>query len=377
MFRPRLIAAISLLSASGLGCSGEQPDAATRTLNLPLFGTGDSVAVGVPEGAIRGGRLVGTYTLNDTVIAVVSTAPGGVALVHLRGAPMGSPERLAELRPAYVAPCTRGGIVIITDGERRAIPLSAAGVASDGWRFPPSMGTILGAQCESAEDLVALVDGTMPTIRGAALVRIGAALVRLTDGGRQLDTLGSFPGREILRFSSSDLGVEPPFGVSTRFAAGPTRLYLANTSESTIQLFQTNGRRLGAIDVVAERQKVSRNQIDSALKASVGAQLVTLPLKVHREIVDAMARERTVPLWKALTVDPDENVWATSNEPPDRDGNRAWVVYSADGSRRAKVFLPHDFEVTEVGRAYVLGFFRSAPPSLAARRYGLRLLGAP
>jgi hypothetical protein len=329
----------------------------------------------MPEGLARDGRLIGVHALNDSTIVVVGTGPGAVALVDQSGTPMGSPRNLGKVKPARVAPCTQGGIVIITEGERRAIPVDAQATASDGWRVPSSIGTILGAQCESARDLVALVDGAPPTTTGAALVRVGASLVRLSDAGRRVDTLGSFPGREILRFSSSELGVDPPFGIATRFAAGPTRLYLANTDEATIQEFQTNGRRLGSIEVVGEMKRVSRARIDSALRALNGPRLSQLPTEVVRKMVDALARDRAEPRWSALAVDPDENVWVAGNEPPDKDGDRAWSVYTAGGSRRAKVFLPYDFEVTEVGRTFVLGFFRSAPPARAARRYGLLLLG--
>jgi len=241
-----------------------------------------------------------------------------------------------------------------------------------GRRVPSSLGAVLGAQCENGHDLIAMVDGSVPEASGVSLVRVGAALVRISQGGH-VDTLGSLPGRELLRLSATDSGVEPPFGVATRFAAGPTRLYLAATNEATILEYQTNGRRLAAIDVVRERTAVSRGQVDSALASSGHAD--KLPREVREALLDAMTRERTVPLWKTLVVDPDENIWATSYEPPDKDGDRAWMVYAADGTRRAKIFLPHDFDVTEVSRTYVLGVFRSAPPGAAARWYGLQLLG--
>jgi hypothetical protein len=89
-----------------------------------------------------------------------------------------------------------------------------------------------------------------------------------------------------------------------------------------------------------------------------------------------MDRDRTVPLWKTLVVDPDENFWATSYEPPDDDGDRTWMVYGTDGRRRARIYLPHDFEVTQVGRDYVLGYFQTLPPAAAARRFGLQMLGS-
>ncbi|MEP7344707.1 MAG: hypothetical protein ABI877_05555, partial [Gemmatimonadaceae bacterium] len=154
-------AAGCLLCACALGCPRESVGTVARKSNLPLFTTADSAVLRTPEGRVHDGRLIGAYALNDSTIAVVSTAPGGVALVHRTGRPIGLLQSFRGMRPAYVAPCTRGGIVIITEGDRRAIPLSAAGIASDGWRIPSSLGTIHGVQCESGRDLVALVDGTL------------------------------------------------------------------------------------------------------------------------------------------------------------------------------------------------------------------------
>ena len=366
-----------LLAFAEVGCSREPPGSVPQRPNLPLFAVADSTVLGMPEGLARSGTLIGAYALNDSMIAVVGTGPGAVALVDRHGTPQvgGSPHNLRNAKPAHVALCTQGGIVIITDVDRRAIALDSLATVSDGWRIPLSLGPIRGVQCESARDLVALVDAVLPATSGAALVRVATALVHLSNAGQRVDTLGSFPGHEVVRFTTSDPGSDPPFGIATRFAAGPTRLYLANTNEATIQEFQTNGRRLGSIDIVGDTKRVSRAQIDSAFRARYGPSLSRLPKDVVQGLLDAVARDRTEPGWRAFAVDPDENVWVTGNEPPDQDGDRAWVVYTAGGSRRAKVFLPHDFEVTEVGRTYVLGFLRSAPPARAARRYGLLLLG--
>lgn len=371
MGRLRSSWALLLSAATGISC-GEQRPAVIKKPAIPLFVAADSVVFRVPEALVRSGQLIGAYALSDTVVAIVSTAPGGVALVQTSGAYLGSPKGLGSGRPTNVARCTQGGIAIVTAGDRRVFVISPSGVAAEGPRIPASLGTVLGAQYENGRDLVALVDGAVPETQGAALVRVGAALVRISQG-QHVDTIGSFPGRELLRLSAADSGFEPPFGVATRFAAGPTRLYLAATNEATIQEYQTNGRRLAAIDIVRERSSVSRRQIDSALTASGHAD--KLPIEAREALLDAMTRERTVPLWKTLVVDPDENIWATSYEPPDKDGDRAWMVYAADGTRKAKIFLPHDFDVTEVGRTYVLGVFRSAPPAGATRWYGLQLLG--
>lgn len=372
---------LSAVAAAGFGwcilpsCAGDVSTSATLPKGVPLFAVADSVILPAPSATGRNVELIGAFALSDSVITVVSNDAGGVVLVRADGTFLPAPRNLGAARPAYVAPCTQGGLVIITSGQRRALPLGEDGVLAGSWELPASVGTILGAQCESVRDLVALVEGTLPEIDGAALVRVGAALVHIADGGRRVDTVSTFPGRELLRFSPSDPGVVPPFGITIRFAAGPTRLYLATSNEATIDELQTNGRQLGTIDVVADARRVTRAEIDSALHARFARRLSQLPDDVVQEMIAALARDRSLPLWTALAVDPDENVWVAANEPPDPDGDRAWVVYSTGGSRRAKVFLPHDFEVTEVGRDYVLGFYRSLPAARAARRFGLQLLG--
>ncbi|MBV6522294.1 MAG: hypothetical protein MNPFHGCM_02442 [Gemmatimonadaceae bacterium] len=371
---PATLASVGLLFAA-VACGPGEARVPGQRPNIPQFTAGDSVVLNVPAVIARAGHLLGVFELNDSVIVVLSSAPGGVVPVRGNGVQMQPPAALRTVRPAFAAPCTQGGIVVVTQPDRQAIAIGSSGAVTPTLRVPASVGKIIGMQCESGRDLIALVDGTIPQSTGAALVRVGAALLRLSGEGR-VDTLGAFPGRELLRLSAADSGTEPPFAVTTRFAAGPTRIYLANTSEPTIQELQTNGRQLTSFDIVRDRRRVTREQIDSALSASLDPRLAALGSEARDALAEAMAQDRLVPLWKALVIDPDENIWVSSQEPPDSDGDRLWMVYGTDGARRARVFLPHDFEITQVGKDFVLGFYRYAPPASASRRFGLRMLGS-
>ncbi|MFN8582969.1 MAG: hypothetical protein U0163_18595 [Gemmatimonadaceae bacterium] len=68
-------------------------------------------------------------------------------------------------------------------------------------------------------------------------------------------------------------------------------------------------------------------------------------------------------------------MWLASSGAADRDGDRIWTIYRSDGTRRARVYLPEAFQVTQVQTQYVLGFVRGLPAARAARMIKLQLLG--
>lgn len=366
MLRWVAVASTALYLAS---CSRES--GVVRPTPAPQFAVADSTLVLLPP--TIGDSIVAVRSLGDSLLAVVTRAPGGVIVVRPDGT-RSLPAEHAPWRPSVAVSCTHGGLLIISSNSTSLFVVSPNAKLTAAGRIPPGIGEILGAQCDRPVDLIVLADGTQPDVNGPTLLRLGAALIRLA--GATADTLAAFPGRELLVFGPGDRGTPPPFGVTVRFAAGAARLYMISSDESSITVFQTNGRPLSSIGVVAEPPSLSRTTVDSALGARFGQRLAVLSASARRDMVDALTRERHAPSWAGLVVDGDENIWVAANEPPDRDGDRVWTIYRPDGSRRGRVFLPWPFDVTEVGKDFVLGYLRDHRPRDAVRRYGLQLLGS-
>src|SRR6185436_11936456 len=120
---------------------GSESRAPIKRQNLPQFAAAESVVLRLPNG-VASGRLLGVFALNDTVLAIVSTE--GIALANRNGSSLGSPAGMAGERPAYVARCTQGGLVIITQTSRKTVHLDPSGTAFVGVPLPTQLGTILG-----------------------------------------------------------------------------------------------------------------------------------------------------------------------------------------------------------------------------------------
>jgi hypothetical protein len=352
----------------------------TASAAAAIFGVADSVVFELAGETAGGDSIVTvrTRTTGDSLVAVVTTPRGGIAFFDRRGQLVDRVDR-ADVPPRPIGPilaaadCAHGGLLLVTGGDRRVLSFDSAGAMVTRWRFPSSVGALLGVQCESPDDVLALADGEMPPIKMPSLVRVGSVLYRFAGRGTNVDTLGAFPGRELLRLSSADPGQVPPFGVFSRFAAGPTRLYVASSDQAAIEQLQVNGRTLGSITFVSDDDRVSRAAVDSALRAHLAARHASWPEAAFRGMAAVLAKNRQEAPWAAFAIDPDENVWVATNEAPN-EGDRLWFVFGPDGLRRAKGWVPYDFEVTEVGRTYILGFHRAEPARRAARMYGLRLM---
>ncbi|MFN8574857.1 MAG: hypothetical protein U0132_22585 [Gemmatimonadaceae bacterium] len=362
--------------ASLLACRAEAPRPAPRAPSMPLFAAADSTIYELAALGSSSARMVGIHALGDSDVAIVTSAPGGIALSHF-GGQLNIVKGLNGLIPEHSAVCTQGGVVVIGGHDRAVVHVGVDGSVAPAGALPRTIGRVLGLQCESPSDLLVLAEGSIPDVKTASLVRVGSALVRVSrdrDSVR-VDTLGAFSGHELLRLSPNDPGIDPPFGVTVQLASGPTRLYVASTDESMITQIQTNGRRLGAIDFVSDDVPIPRTRVDSAVRATLGARLTTLPPNVADEMISGLAKDRKAARWVGLAVDPGENVWLALNVPPDRDGDRVWTIFRTDGARRAKVFLPFDFVVTDVRPQFVLGYLKGLPAARSARKFKLQLLG--
>lgn len=364
------------LLACTAACGSESPHLAAKAPQIPLFAAADSTVYALPNLGAQGARVVGVHALGDSAVAVVTSLAGGIALGR-DGSQLVTVKGLESLVPSHSAVCTQGGFIVLGNRERSIVHIGVNGDATSSGSVPPAIGRILGLQCESPADLLVLVEGSVPDAKTASLVRVGSALLRLSRGrdSVRVDTLGSFSGHELLRLSATDPGTDPPFGVTVHLASGATRLYVASTDESMITQLQTNGRRLGAIDFVSDDVPIARSRVDSAVRATFGSRLTTLPPSVASEMIDALAKDRKEPRWVGLAVDPGENVWLALNAPPDRDGDRVWTIFRTDGARRAKVFLPYDFVLTDVRPQFVLGYVKGVPTARAVRKLKLQLLG--
>jgi hypothetical protein len=63
---------------------------------------------------------------------------------------------------------------------------------------------------------------------------------------------------------------------------------------------------------------------------------------------------KTIPAYAALLIDSDDNLWV-ERYPRAAETAAHWLVFSPTGVEIARVDLPSDFKVAEIGREYVPG----------------------
>jgi hypothetical protein len=212
----------------------------------------------------------------------------------------------------------------------------------------------------------ALADGRVLVAAGGsgAAMKLGTAsrdtqtFVILGHDGAVADTLGRFPGTEMVMVGSPTTGllIRPlPFGRQTVAAVRGARVYVATGDRYEIASYET-GLGLRAL-IRADRPAlgVTRRDIDDYRRT-----LVTLGgdamarRREEKALDDAPYPERMAPL-TGLVADADGNLWAEEARRPGDDRGSEWTVFGPDGAARGTVRLPAGLAVKQIGRDWILG----------------------
>lgn len=184
-------------------------------------------------------------------------------------------------------------------------------------------------------------------------------LLRFDRDGRLRDTVGRFAGPEMYLDISHGLVTREGviFGRNTSFAVGRDRVFAAETGHYEIVESDLSGSTVRKIRRNVEPQRASPDDVqqyrkfllDRNLAGTPGAFRMSAARRVH-----ALPHRNTLPVLDAMKVDVDGNLWVEHfRAPGSRSGE--WDVFSPGGKWLGTVQTPEGFQITEIGRDYVLG----------------------
>jgi hypothetical protein len=178
-----------------------------------------------------------------------------------------------------------------------------------------------------------------------------AVLTRYSSTGAIMDSLGTYPWREI--------GVVDPvaFALASRTFAPRTstalhgdRFWIGTGAEPTIEVRDQRGQLIRLVRWNAGDRSVGP---DDALTDFEARNPNATP-EARRRFTTLPVMDR-YPAHSRMVADADGNLWVQAYRRPRDTGPSRWLIFDVEGALIARADLPHRLEVFEIGRDYVLG----------------------
>lgn len=222
--------------------------------------------------------------------------------------------------------------------------------------FPQALGVL-------PDGRVILASGAGPMTAPSPEPRVHrdtAAYVLLARTGEVQDTVGRFPGTEILTMAPAGGGflMRPlPFGRQTVLAVRDGRIVIGKGGEDGVAEYEPGGRLRGLLRIAAEPVPVTPDDIEAYRNSLItfGAEGDAAFQRQQDELLRKAPYPRTMPPYTALQADPGGNLWMEQPRRPGNDSDAVWTVVAPDGRVRGSVRVPRGLNVKQIGDDWILG----------------------
>ena len=179
--------------------------------------------------------------------------------------------------------------------------------------------------------------------------------------GEGRDTLGVYPGVEtfVLALPAERwMSVRPvTFGRRLTTAIADDRIAIAGTDSFAIRIYGSDGElrqtvRQRRVLVPIEAADITRFN-DSVLSAVEDPR----SRQFYREMFELMPKHETFPALASIQFDRIGNLWVEEYRQPG-DQRSIWQVFDQDGHLVARVQIPIELQVLDIGPAYLMGVVR-------------------
>jgi hypothetical protein len=209
--------------------------------------------------------------------------------------------------------------------------------------------------CNSHGTLAVLHRSSEPP-RGPGPRRPQVAITLVAPNGG-LVRLGNVPASERYFHGSEDIA--RPLGKVTSIALGTTVVYVGTGDAFEVSQFSLQGERLGMVRETRSPINVTPAHVTQYIsdlhdrRSGPG----TLDKKTREAIYRDLEYPKTFPAYSRLIVDPSDNLWIEDYPVPGAT-DRGWSVFSKGRFAIARMRVPSNFEILEIGSDHVLGIWR-------------------
>jgi hypothetical protein len=355
---------------------GPAPVLAWTVDTTPLVSIGGD---GVGESPLV--QVTDAMRLGDGRIVVASAGTQQVRFYGADGRLLRAAGRAGEGPGEFGAPFwlgrLRGDSVAVWDaGLRRFSILTPAGDFARGVRPSGSLGVfpqVVGVLPDHRFVIAASTSAQVIPAPGQPR-RDTAAYVIVDAAGNVADTLGLFPGTEMVAMGTPETGfvLRPrPLGRQTVTVVRDGRLYVATGDAYEVAVHEP-GAGLRAL-YRAERQpvRVTPRDVEEYRRTLVTIGGNAQARAQSARLLDDVPFPEQMPPLTALEVDSAGTVWL--QEPPRaREAQAVWTVLNPEGHVLGTVRLPRDVSVRQIGGDWVLGVVVDADQVEHVRVYRLR-----
>jgi len=341
--------------------TGSAPGALGWTVDgAPLVSVGGDGEAGGPMF-----QVTDAMRLGDGRIVVASAGTQQIRIYHADGRLLRAVGRAGEGPGEFRAPFwlgrLRGDSIAAWDVALRRFSIFtpsgdlARAVTPSGLQgvFPQAIGVLPDGRFILASSASSQV---LPPLGQAR--RDTAAYVVIDSTGAVVDTLGRFPGTEMIALGTPSTGflMRPlPFGRQTATAVQGGRLYVATGDRYEIAAYDPDGKMRAVYRADRRGVAVTREDVRDYRRT-----LVTLGGDAEANARAAKLLEdapvpATMPPLTALEVDSAGNLWVQEPQKPGDAGESVWTVLAPDGRARGTVRLPARLAVKQIGSDWVLG----------------------
>lgn len=254
--------------------------------------------------------------------------------------------------PRWLGHCGSNVVGIYDAATASLTLLSEDGALLGRSRLPPNLNFAAPINCARAESFTLLLNRIQVRVGPGQHLKIPTAVARVV-GMDRLDTLYRGGIQEYYVAQSGQAYSEVPLGRATLSTSGRTLLFVAENFTDTVGVFTQEGALVRRLRLGLARPRMTRVHWERAVEARV----VTEPLERTRILLRSVLRElpapEVLPAIHQIVADAADNLWVRTYHDLSTQYS-LWLVFSPDGTPIARVVLPRQLRVLEIGIDHLL-----------------------
>jgi hypothetical protein len=321
-------------------------------------------------------RVVGAASLDDGHIVIANSGTSELRFfnergIHVRsvGSRGGGP---GEFELMWTIARYRGDSLAVYDRRLARISVfDSQGNFARVFRLRSDYPTAVLGLLANGEVLAAVENAGEESSNGVR--RSLAEYTRFSPDGEPVRSLGRFFEGEMFMMARGGVtgASQLAYGKQGLAAVRGDRFYYGSTERYEIMVYDTVGVPLQVIRRDLEPAPVTGTEMQAYKDAVTANRRDRTRLQGLLDMIDAMPVPETMPVFEAMMVDAEGNLWVRDYRRLDGDVPPHWAVFNPDGRMMGFVDTPVGFTIYEIGSDYMLGRERDEWDAQHVRVYEL------